>query len=146
MWDDKGNIGFLETSSGFSKNTYSQGILDAGAGLTYQYTELNTIYDLKGIGSNLGASIGLGLYIGGDAIVNKPMGEAILNASDPVGWQATVGYGYGFDWMHEVQSNSNFMCDPSAVKNMIYTWLSIPYYTEDQKMAAWTGRHNYYGI
>ena len=67
--DVKGNIGFLETSSGFSKNTYSQGILDAGAGLTFQYTELNTIYDLKDISSNLGASIGSGLYIGGDAIV-----------------------------------------------------------------------------
>ena len=55
--DVKGNIGFLETSSVFSKNTYNQGILDAGAGLTFQYTELNTIYDLKDISSNLGASI-----------------------------------------------------------------------------------------
>ena len=94
FWDDKGNFDFQSSSSATGINGYNMGLMDAGIGLTYQKTDRDTVYDLYGPAYAVGASVGSGLYVGGDIITFDP--PASPNPRDN-GYQITVGYGYGMD-------------------------------------------------
>ena len=94
FWDDKGNFDFQSSSSATGINGYNMGLMDAGIGLTYQKTDRDTVYDLYGPAYAVGASVGSGLYVGGDIITFDP--PASSNPRDN-GYQITVGYGYGMD-------------------------------------------------
>ena len=91
-WDDKGNWGFQFSHAQPTENNGSYGILDAGAGIFFgEYWSADTIYDLEGGGTQVGASAGASWYAGGDAIWLED------GDSEYDGFQFNIGYGAGVD-------------------------------------------------
>ena len=101
--DDKGNFArqFSYAIPGIN-DTVAVGGVGYGAGLAIQYTNADTIYDLRGTSTCIGASVGAGLCIGGDIIT-------FSNISDPEvtfnGFQFSVGYGGSVD-VHVIKSDT----------------------------------------
>lgn len=88
-WD----IQWTRAISGINGTAYV-GVIDAGAGLNFQWTNKDSVYDLYGKSGSFGASGGPLLYLGAD----------LLSLSDPLekkgtvdGFQITGGYGLGLD-------------------------------------------------
>ncbi len=83
-------------------NTNAFGVISAGVGAAVQITNRDTVYDLYGPATYVGASVGDGLYVGGDVI-------SFSDASDPNstidGIQLTGGVGIGLD-THIIESNT----------------------------------------
>ena len=95
--DDKGNLDWqMSYAIPFMEETPSIGLLDAGNGVSFQMTNLNTVYDLRGPATSMGASYGALGYVGVDAISFSPNKDlSMANGID--GWQVTLGYGIGID-------------------------------------------------
>lgn len=92
VWDDEGNYGLQWSySHPFNKDLTNAGIADAGAGIAFQWVDVDTIYDLEGLSTAIGLSVGGSVYVGTDAIWTNP------NSSIPDGFQVTLGVGAGYD-------------------------------------------------
>ena len=78
--------------------TYNVGLMDAGAGFSFQVTDDDTVFDLEGPSSYAGAAGGNGGYIAVDMVYSgvKMMDDASSEAL-PNGIQVTVGGGVGID-------------------------------------------------
>ena len=89
-WDDNGNVDWQWSYSvpGLD-DTVNVGLVDVGASVAYQYTNADTVYDLYGFATYLGASGGPFWYVGGDYITSGNID----------GFQLVGGIGLGFD-MH----------------------------------------------
>ena len=103
FWDDDGNIDWQWSYAVAGvNNTNTIGAVDAGVGLAFQYTNRDTVYDLYGPATYVGASGGPSWYVGGDVIT-------FADASDPEasidGFQITGGIGIGVD-VHVVESDT----------------------------------------
>lgn len=103
FFDDKGNVDWQWSYAVPGVNdTASVGILDAGAGVTFQYTNRDTVYDLYGPTTYAGASVGAGWYVGADLISFSSPSASDANVD---GFQFTFGYGAGID-THIVVTNT----------------------------------------
>ena len=83
-------------------DTFSTGIADIGGGVALQYTNRDTVYDLYGLASYIGASGGPLWYVGGDVISFLDANNAY---SEIDGFQIVGGVGFGFD-THITQANT----------------------------------------
>ncbi len=108
FWDDKGNMDFQYSYAGPQiSGTESIGIADAGAGLIYQYTNAETVYDLYGTSTYIGGSGGpsiFGGYFGFDVISLSNIHETDFKTD---GYQVTVGVGGGADFHQIVAETGN---------------------------------------
>ena len=81
-------------------DTAMVGIAGVGAGIALQYTKADTVYDLYGPATYVGASAGPGWYVGGDIV-------SFSDASNPEmttdGFQLVAGVGVGVD-VHVAES------------------------------------------
>ena len=75
-------------------DTVSAGLLDAGAGVTIQYTNRDTVSDLYGTATNVGASVGDLVYGGVDLVSFSNPNEIDAEID---GFQFTIGIGAGVD-------------------------------------------------
>ncbi len=92
--DDNGNLDTQITySAPWIDETKHFGAFDAAAGLTFQFTDRDTVYDLYGSSTIIGASGGPGWYIGGDIITF----DEIYDDPEINGFQFNLGVGVGFD-------------------------------------------------
>ena len=95
FFDDKGNVDWQWSYAVPTVNeTASIGFLDAGVGLTVQYTNRETVYDLYGSATSIGASVGSSMYAGADLISFSKPNEM---DADIDGVQLTFGIGAGVD-------------------------------------------------
>ena len=100
-FDDQGNFDWQYSYAvpGVD-NTVMVGGISAGAGIAIQYTKADTVYDLYGPATYVGASAGPGWYVGGDIV-------SFSDASDPDmttdGFQFVAGVGVGVD-VHVTES------------------------------------------
>ena len=100
-FDDQGNFDWQYSYAipGVD-DTAMVGGIGAGAGIAVQYTKADTVYDLYGPATYIGASVGPGWYIGGDIV-------SFSDASDPEmttdGFQIVAGVGVGVD-VHVTES------------------------------------------
>lgn len=101
-WDDNGNLDFQWSYSvpGVD-DTAMIGLLDAGAAVTFQYSDRDTVYDLYGPATTIGGSVGSGWYVGADIL-------SFSDASDPNnevnGFQISVGRSLGGYDLHVTES------------------------------------------
>ena len=103
FFDGKGNIDVQWSYSATGvDNTNTVGGVDAGVGLVVQYTDRETVYDLYGAATSIGASVGPSWYVGADAISFSDASD--LNGSMN-GIQIAGGFGVGVD-AHIVESNT----------------------------------------
>ena len=93
--------------------TASVGILDVGAGVTLQYTDRETVYDLYGPATFIGGSGGPLLYAGGDLI---SFSDASDITNEVNGFQLTGGVGVGID-LHVTESNTKPVVPPNTKKD-----------------------------
>ena len=95
FFDDEGNVDWQWSYAvpGVN-NTTSIGVLDVGAGLAVQYTNKDSVYDLYGPATYIGASGGPCWYVGADLISFSKPSEMNANAD---GFQLVAGVGGGFD-------------------------------------------------
>ena len=78
----------------FVNNTLQYVFFDVGGGLSLQWMNVDTVDDLCGYTTYIGASGGSWWYVGGDAISTKD----ISNPNSPIeGGQLVGGVGYGLD-------------------------------------------------
>ena len=92
VWDDNGNYGLQWSySHPFDKDLTNAGIADVGAGIAFQWAGVDTIYDLEGLSTAIGLSIGAAAYGGVDVLWTNS------KESIPTGFQVTGGVGAGFD-------------------------------------------------
>ena len=81
-------------------DTAMVGGLGVSAGIAVQYTKADTVYDLYGQATYVGASVGPGWYVGGDIV-------SFDDASNPDmtidGFQFVAGVGFGVD-VHVTES------------------------------------------
>ena len=101
FWDTEGNCEFQWSYvvPGVG-DTSMVGLVDAGVGVTFQITDRETIYDLYGAATSVGASAGPGWYVGGDII---SFSDASNTDSSINGVQLTAGVGIGLD-VHVAES------------------------------------------
>ena len=116
--DDNGNFD-IQWSYSLPWDTPSVGVAAVGAGLNLQCTNADTVHDLYGVGSAVGASGGAPYYIGADVLSLSKVGdsEATLN-----GVQVSAGVGVGLD-IHVNQTNSQSLLfdSESTSKNSLTT-------------------------
>ena len=100
-WDKKGNVvlQYSYVCPGID-DTSSAGLLDAGIAVQYQWTDAESVYDLEGNASYVGASGGLGWYLGYDTVSFDDMSD--MNGSVN-GGQMQLGFGAGMD-IHMTES------------------------------------------
>ena len=99
--DDQGNFDWQYSYAIPSvDDTDMVGVMSAGIGAAVQYTNADTVYDLYGHATYIGASGGLEWYVGGD-IVSFSDASDLEGAVD--GFQFTAGYGAGVD-VHIIES------------------------------------------
>ena len=102
-FDDKGNVDWQWSYAVPGVNeTASLGLLDAGVGLAVQCTNRDTVYDLYGPATYLGASGGPGWYVGADLISFSKPNEMDAGVD---GFQFVAGVGVGLD-AHIVVTNT----------------------------------------
>ena len=100
-FDDQGNFDWQYSYAipGVD-DTVMVGGIGAGAGIAVQYTKADTVYDLYGPATYVGASAGPGWYVGGDIV-------SFSDANDPEmttdGFQFIAGVGVGVD-VHVTES------------------------------------------
>ena len=100
-FDDQGNFDWQYSYAipGVD-DTVMVGGIGAGAGIAVQYTKADTVYDLYGPATYVGASAGPGWYVGGDIV-------SFSDANDPEmttdGFQFVAGVGVGVD-VHVTES------------------------------------------
>ena len=104
-WDGKGNSGWLWSYGGTSGETASVGMFDLGVSLLYQWTDLNTIFDLEGISTTQGGSFGAYAYAGGDNVQTKNVHDG---TGRNVGGQVFAGVGAGID-VHMNQTRTSII-------------------------------------
>lgn len=95
-------------------DTMSFGFLDIGAGATIQYSNRDTVYDLYGASSTIGASGGAGWYVGGDLISFSSMNDSNAKVD---GFQLTAGYGAGLD-IHLANSKTKHVGNTTNRNNL----------------------------
>ena len=79
------------------------GFIDAGIGITVQWTELDTIYDLEGASMAIGGGGNAGwVYAGADMLY---VGDDTDKKKSPDGMQFNMGVGVGMD-IHIIKSNT----------------------------------------
>lgn len=110
--DDNGNMDFQATGS-----TKGFGIVDAGAGITIQATNKDTVYDLYGTGIVLGASGGPSWYVGCDVISSSGFMDEDAKIE---GIQITAGVGVGID-VHICVTNT-YGCEVRIGKRTLKEW------------------------
>lgn len=100
-WDKKGNIvvQYSYVCPGVD-DTSSAGLLNAGVALQYQRTDAESVYDLEGNATYIGASAGPSWYFGYDAL---SFDDASSMNSSANGGQFQFGYGIGMD-IHVTES------------------------------------------
>ena len=101
-FDDEANVAIQGSYSApnylNNDQTYSVGLFDAGAGVSLQLTDDDTIYDLEGPGTYVGFTAGDGFYGGVDMVYSGVEVMDEKNADTlPNGIQVTIGYGVGID-------------------------------------------------
>ncbi len=96
------SLAFIRFDDHNYNNTFSTGIADIGGGVALQYTNRDTVYDLYGLASYIGASGGPLWYVGGDVISFLDANNAY---SEIDGFQIVGGVGFGFD-THITQANT----------------------------------------
>ena len=103
FFDNQGNID-VQWSYAVTgvDNTNTIGAVDAGMGISLQYTDRENVYDLYGPATYAGASGGPWWYIGADVI---SFSDASDLDSEFNGFQLTGGVGIGVD-VHIVESNT----------------------------------------
>ena len=99
-FDDNGNVDcqWSYAVSGVNE-TDSFGLFDAGVGVAIQYTNRDTVYDLYGPTSYIGASFGDVLYVDVDAIMPNDTNKGVD------GFQVVAGVGVGID-IHAVTTET----------------------------------------
>lgn len=75
-------------------DTMSAGVLDAGAGITVQWVNVETVNDLCGLSSYVGASVGSFYSVGADLISSAPINQMDGKIE---GVQIVAGIGIGVD-------------------------------------------------
>ncbi len=104
-FDGHGNVAVQYSEAiPFHDNEMAVGIADAGIALQFQGTCLDSVEDLEGVSSTVGASGGYLGYFGIDGMSTSPMND--LNDKDFEGIQIGVGLGIGMD-IHLVQGNTH---------------------------------------
>ena len=104
-FDDNGNIGFQWSYSvPFVNDTMTVGIADAGVAGQLQVMNVDSIYDLEGNGSYVGASGGYLGYGGIDLVTQERIADMLDEEIE--GIQLQVGAGIGID-VHLMQSHTN---------------------------------------
>ena len=100
-WDKKGNVvlQYSYVCPGID-DTSSAGLWDAGIAVQYQWTDAESVYDLEGNASYVGASGGPGWYLGYDTVSFDDMSD--MNGSVN-GGQMQLGFGAGMD-IHMTES------------------------------------------
>ena len=92
VWDDQGNYGLQWSySHPFDKELTNAGFLDIGATAVLQHINADTIYDIEGIGTATGLSVGGTAYGSVDILWTDP------HKSTPTGLQIGIGVGVGYD-------------------------------------------------
>ena len=93
FWDDDGNGEFQWSYCVPGVNdTAAMGVCAIGAGITYQWTNYDTVSDLYGLGSTLGGSAGPSIYGSIESVLEGSISER-ENVSH--GIQIGIGYGAG---------------------------------------------------
>ncbi|MBE6686970.1 MAG: RHS repeat-associated core domain-containing protein, partial [Ruminococcaceae bacterium] len=118
--DDNGNFDIQWSYSvPFTESTMI-GVLDAGVGAAVQFTNADTVYDLYGPSTIVGASGGPSWYVGGDVISFD--GEAID------GCQITAGVGAGLDVHYGGSTTSSVLPQnnkkSSSAKGVSWVWVA----------------------
>ena len=103
VMDDNGNSDLqFSYAIPWVADTMMIGAVAGGGGIALQYTEADTVYDLLGPSSAIGANGGAGVAVGGDIISFSKVADpdSVVN-----GYQLFVGAGVGLD-VHVVESNT----------------------------------------
>ena len=92
VWDDEGNKGLQWSySHPFDEDLTNAGLVDIGIAGVFQRVDVDTIYDLEGISTAAGLSVGGKFYVTVDGIWTNP------DSATPNGFQLAFGAGIGFD-------------------------------------------------
>ena len=103
FWDEKGNFEWQWSYSVLNMDdTAMIGAIDLGGGIALQYTNRETIHDLHGPATYIGASGGPSWYVGGDVISFSPPANP---SAEIDGVQLVAGVGFGLD-VHVLVSNT----------------------------------------
>lgn len=94
--------------------TASIGALDVGLGGTLQVTDRDTVYDLYGPATTIGASGGPLWYVGADVV---SFSDVTASNAEINGFQLTGGIGYGVD-VHVVESYTRPVGNRGIVQHM----------------------------
>ena len=112
--DDKGHLELQYSNTElFANETGSVGLADIGAGFFFQETNRETIYDLYGKSTSIGASGGANGGSAGVDIISFGSPEDLLNGQLD-GIQFNVGVGVGFD-VHMIVADTS----PARVLNFL---------------------------
>ena len=93
--DDDGNtdVQYSYSIPGID-DTVTVGGVSAGIGIAAQYTTADTVYDLYGPATYIGASGGPGWYVGADVVSFSDASDSNMTTD---GFQITAGFGGGVD-------------------------------------------------
>ena len=96
-------------------NTVMAGGIGAGAGIAVQYTKADTVYDLYGPATYVGASAGPGWFVGGDIVSFSDASDSEMTTD---GFQFVTGVGIGVD-VHVTESytRSLFQTNKSSTQS-----------------------------
>ena len=98
-FDGNGNFDTQQSYCLLGKNdSFSIGGIDAGIGISIQITRAETVYDLYGLGTNVGFAVGESGYFGIDAVALDSIYNSMNSENEDFdGVQFTVGVGIGVD-------------------------------------------------
>ncbi len=91
--------------------------MDAGIAVQAQWTSKETVDDLNGISTYLGASGGVLGYVGVDLVSDSPMADL---EGEICGGQVTAGLGCGID-IHAAQTKTSTL--GQTTWNRIWKWI-----------------------
>jgi len=100
-FDDNGNFDWQYSYAipGVDDTSMVGGI-GIGGGLAVQFTQADTVYDLYGLATYIGASAGPGWYVGGDIVSFSDASDSDMTTD---GFQLYAGYGGALD-VHVIES------------------------------------------
>ena len=88
--------------------TVTVGVADVAGGVSFQFTDRDTVHDLRGKGTYIGASGGPWWSVGADVITFSDPSDADAEIN---GFQVTGGVGFGFD-AHVAVTNTKSILHP----------------------------------
>ena len=113
-FDNKGNFD-LQYSYAIPgvNDTAMVGAVGVGVGISVQYTKADSVYDLYGPATYVGASGGAGLSLGGDIVSFSDASDSEMTTD---GFQFSVGYGLGLD-AHVIESYTGSLINANSKTN-----------------------------